>query len=125
MKRKEITQIFYLLYFSKNEFVKELKEANVKRENSFQGALIKELKDLYPSAYVFKVDAKQGYPDLLILNGSKWATLEAKRSSTADFQPNQELHVERQNQMSFSRVIFPENKEVILNELSVFMGRHE
>lgn len=97
----------------------------MKRENSFQGALIKELKDLYPSGYVFKVDAKQGYPDLLILNGSKWATLEAKRSSTADFRPNQELHVERQNRMSFSRVIFPENKEVVLNELSVFMGRHE
>ena len=59
----------------------------------------------------------QGIPDLTILYSDKWATLECKRSKNANRQPNQEWYVEHMDNMSFSRFVYPENKEEILNEL--------
>ena len=66
---------------------------------------------------VFKMDQIQGLPDLLILYGEKWASLECKRSATAKKRPNQDYYVEKMNDMSFSRFVCPENKEEVLNEL--------
>ena len=89
-----------------------------KLESGFQDKLIKELKELFPGCMVFKMDQIQGIPDLLILWGKRWASLENKRSSTAKKRPNQEYYVGLMNEMSFSRFISPENKEEVLNELS-------
>ena len=74
---------------------------------------------MYPGGIVTKLDSGdiQGIPDLLILYKNKWATLENKRSATASKRPNQEYYVNKMNEMSFSRFIFPENKEEVLNEL--------
>ena len=90
-----------------------------KLENRFQRELIKELKDLFPGCIVMKNDPDyiQGIPDLTILYGDRWATLECKRSEKAKHQPNQDYYVDTMNEMSFSRFIFPENKEAILDEL--------
>ena len=90
-----------------------------KLESRFQAKLIKELKDLFPGCMVFKMDASyiQGIPDLLILYGNRWATLECKKDSKATRQPNQEYYVATMDDMSFSRFIYPENKEEVLNEL--------
>lgn len=90
-----------------------------KLESKFQSELIKELKDRLPGCYVLKNDAGylQGVPDLLVLYGDKWATLECKRDSKASHRPNQEYHVNAMNEMSFSRFIFPENKEEVLDEM--------
>ena len=89
------------------------------RENKFQGDLIKELKRMFPGCIVLKNDPNyiQGIPDLLILYGKRWATLECKKSEAAPVRPNQTYYVKRMNKMSFSRFIFPENKEEVLREL--------
>lgn len=88
-----------------------------KREDSFQSDLIEELQERYPNALITKFDGQQGWPDLLILEDNFWAMLECKRDEKAVHQPNQDYYVERMNKMSFSRFIFPENKEEVLNEL--------
>lgn len=87
-------------------------------ESGFQDRLIKDLKARFEGCFVFKMDQIQGIPDLLVLYNDKWASLECKKSSRAKKQPNQEYYVGRMNDMSFSRFIYPENKEEVLDELS-------
>lgn len=89
------------------------------RENKFQSNLKKELKERYPGCVVTKLDANdiQGIPDLLILYKDKWATLENKKTSKSIKQPNQEYYVNKMNDMSFSKFIYPENKDEVLKEL--------
>ena len=88
-----------------------------KLESGFQDRLITEIKEMFPGCMVFKMDQIQGIPDLLILYGKRWASLENKKSLTAKRQPNQEYYVDLMNRMSFSRFICPENKEEVLSEL--------
>lgn len=88
-----------------------------KLESGFQDRLVREIKDELPGCMVFKMDQIQGIPDLLILHNDKWASLECKRERNAKRQPNQEYYVDRMNQMSFSRFIYPENREDVLDEL--------
>ena len=89
------------------------------KESKFQRDLKKELKQMFPGCIVTKMDSSdiQGIPDLLILYKNKWATLENKRSANASKRPNQEYYVNKMNEMSFSRFIYPENKEEVLNDL--------
>ena len=89
------------------------------KESDFQKSLIKELKQMFKGCLIMKLDANyiQGIPDLLILWKDKWATLECKASARSNKRPNQPYYVETMNKMSFSRIIFPENKEEVLNEL--------
>ena len=88
-------------------------------ENKFQANLIKKLKKIYPNCFIMKNDSSyiQGVPDLLVLNKDKWATLECKKSANARHQPNQDYYVGKMNEMSFSRFIFPENEQEVLDEL--------
>ena len=88
-------------------------------ERNFQRDLIKEIKQRFKGSMVLKLDPQyiQGIPDLLILCGDRWATLEVKRSQHASRRPNQKFYVKLMNKMSFSRFICPENKEKILNEM--------
>ena len=88
-------------------------------ENRFKTNLNKELKRVFPGCIIVHLDPTeiQGIPDLLILYKNKWATLECKKYAGASKQPNQEYYVKQMNKMSFSRFIYPENKEEVLNEL--------
>ena len=88
-----------------------------KLESGFQDRLIAEIKCMFPGCMVFKMDQIQGIPDLLILYGKRWASLENKKSATAKRQPNQEYYVDLMNNMSFSRFIHPGNKEEVLTDL--------
>lgn len=88
-------------------------------ENKFQAMLIKELKIRFKGCIVTKLDSAyiQGIPDLLILYRHNWATLECKKTGKAAHRPNQKYYVDMMNDMSFSRFIYPENMEVVLDEL--------
>lgn len=90
-----------------------------KLERNFQASLIRELKKRFSGCIVTKLDSShiQGIPDLLVLWGKHWAALEVKKSERAHHQPNQDYYVGLMDSMSFSRFIFPENKEEVLNEL--------
>lgn len=88
-----------------------------KLESGFQDSLIATLKGMFPGCMVFKMDQRQGIPDLLILHGEKWASLECKQFARAKKQPNQDYYVGKMNDMSFSRFISPENKEEVLHDL--------
>ena len=96
----------------------------MKRESSFQADLKKDLKKRFPDSLVVKSDPLQvqGIPDLLIFCGRRWAALECKRQLRASHRPNQDYYVDKMNQMSFSRFIYPENKEDVLNELQEFFS---
>lgn len=86
-------------------------------ESGFQDKLRDELKNLFPGCMIFKMDQIQGIPDLLVLYKNKWCSLECKKSARAKRRPNQEYYVGLMNEMSFSRFIYPENKEAVLNDL--------
>lgn len=89
------------------------------QENDFQHKLIREIKRLFPGCIVMKNDSSyiQGIPDITVLYKNKWASLECKKCADAIRQPNQKYYVERMDAMSFSRFIYPENKEEVLREL--------
>lgn len=89
-------------------------------ESGFQDKLRDTLKELFPGCMIFKMDQIQGIPDLLVLYKNKWASLENKKSEKATRRPNQEYYVDRMNKMSFSRFIYPENKDEVLNDLKAY-----
>ena len=99
-------------------------------EGTFKSKLIDDLEKEFPECIVTKLEAdfKAGIPDILIVNGNQWATLEAK-ASKADVTKQrrnkyaQDYYVEKMNKMSFSSYIYPENKEEVLHELKVFFHR--
>ena len=88
-----------------------------KLESGFQDRLKAELQKMFPGCMIFKMDQIQGIPDLLILYKDKWACLENKRSATAPHRPNQDYYVGVMDKMSFSRFIYPENMQEVLNDL--------
>lgn len=90
-----------------------------RKESTFQAGLIKELKQRFDGCEVLKNDAnyRQGICDLLILYGPHWAMLECKASKDSHRQPNQQYYVDKFNDMSYARFIYPENKEEVLSEL--------
>jgi hypothetical protein len=91
----------------------------IKLESKFQHELITDIKHMFPDCIVLKNDPNylQGVPDLTVFWRNKWATLEVKKSEKAIHQPNQDYYVNAMNYMSFSRFVYPENKEVVLHEL--------
>lgn len=97
-----------------------------KLESKFQKELMDEIRELYPGCVILKNDSSyiQGFPDWTILYKDRWAILEAKRERGAKKQPNQEYYVDKLNKMSFSRFVYPENKDEVLEDLErVFKRR--
>ena len=88
-------------------------------ENKFQANLIRDIKNRIPGCIVMKNDSSyiQGIPDLLVLHNDKWAALECKKNSRASKRPNQEYYVNKMDDMSFARFVYPENREEVLNDL--------
>ena len=95
------------------------------KESTFQANLIRRIKSAFPGSIVLKNDANyiQGFPDLLILYGDKWAVLECKGGKGFHLQPNQEYYVSALNKMGFSDVIYPENEDEVIDALSLYFER--
>lgn len=95
-----------------------------KLESKFQKELMDKIRDRYPGCVILKNDSSyiQGFPDWTILYKDKWAVLEAKRAKNAAKQPNQEYYVDKLNNMSFSRFVFPENSEEVLEDISKYFN---
>ena len=89
------------------------------RESKFQAKLIKDIKERLPDCIVLKNDPTylQGIPDLTVFNNDKWATLEVKKSANATHQPNQDYYVEMMDRRSFSRFVYPENRDAVFSDL--------
>ena len=88
------------------------------REGYFQSRLLKRLRRMFPGCIAEKVEwYTQGYPDVIVLYGDRWAVLECKRERDAEKQKNQEYYVDMMNRMSFARIVYPENMEEILHDL--------
>lgn len=96
-----------------------------KLESKFQKELIDEIKRTYPGCIALKNDAGyiQGFPDWTILYKDKWVALEIKRDEGANRQPNQEYYISKLDDMSYAAFVYPENKDKVLQELSVIFGR--
>lgn len=89
-------------------------------ESDFQRKLITKLKQMFPGCIVFKTDPNyiQGFPDLMILYGDRWAALECKRARTAAHQANQDYYIDYLNDLSFASFIYPEVEGEVLDALS-------
>lgn len=94
-------------------------EVFMKNENAYQGELIKKIRARIPGCTVLKNDPNylQGIPDLLILYKDRWAMLEVKKSKGEKHQPNQDYYINKFGEWVYTSFIFPENEEVVLNEL--------
>lgn len=88
-------------------------------ECSYQSKVIKRIKTEFPNAVVLKNDPNyiQGIPDLLVLNGRRWAALEVKRSSKAKRQPNQDYYISKLGKMGYASYICPENEQEVFDDL--------
>lgn len=90
-------------------------------ESIYQAELKKTLARIFPGCIILKMDLhQQGWPDLLILFNTRWATLEVKASERSKHQPNQDYYVEQFSKMTYSSFIYPENEHLVLKELQDF-----
>lgn len=94
-----------------------------KLESSFQSEVIHELKRMWPDSVVRKNPPgyDNGFPDIVAYVGDTWGMFECKRSEHERHRPNQDWWVERLNEMSFARFIFPENKDEVLREFGDYV----
>lgn len=95
-----------------------------KKESRFQHEVIQELEERFPGCVVMKnaTGLKNGFPDITMYVGDRWAMLECKCEEEANKRPNQDYWVDRMNGMSFARFIFPENRQEVMNELQQTFG---
>ncbi|HAH18441.1 MAG TPA: hypothetical protein DCL29_05470 [Eubacterium sp.] len=102
----------------------------MKKESKFQNDIIHSIKCRCPNCMILKNDPNyiQGIPDLTIFYKDRWATLEVKRSKedylkSVKTNKNQKFYVDKMNEMSFSRYIYPENEKEVLDDLEQSLKR--
>ena len=88
-------------------------------ERDFQQLVRKQIQKVLPDSLTVKNDSGyiQGIPDLTVFCGDKWAFIEVKKSPNEKYQPNQEYYLDWANQRAFSATVFPENCDLVLDEL--------
>lgn len=88
-------------------------------ESVFQRQVKDRLKKEFPGCVVIKNDPNQiqGFPDLTIFFGSKWAMLEVKASETSSKRPNQDYWINKMSDLGYADYISPMYFDVIFQEL--------
>lgn len=90
-------------------------------EAEYQRELKSKIKRKMPDVIVLKNDPSylQGFPDLLLLKGNKWAALEVKKDEKAHHQANQDYYINKCKEMgaAYSSFVFPQNEKEVLNAL--------
>ena len=96
-----------------------------KLESKFQKDFIDEAKERNPGLSAWKKDASyiKAIQDWTLIYEDKWAVLEMKKERGAHKQPNQEYYVNKLDKMSFSRFVFPENRDEVFEDLDRFFKR--
>lgn len=96
----------------------------MQKEHDFQSDLIDDLEELFPECVIMKNDAsyRQGFPDLTIFCGRRWALLECKKSENEPYRPNQPYYLKKMNTMGFASMICPENKMQVLDDLILYLS---
>lgn len=88
----------------------------MKKESAFEKEVVKFLKS--KGCDVFKMRyAPEGTPDRLFLKEGFWGMLEVKKSEDAPFRPLQPEKLERYNNWSYAKAVYPENWDEIKDEL--------
>lgn len=93
-------------------------------EGRFKEEFSKDLVYLFPDIVLLKNDEQllQGVPDQLLLYRDRWAMLEYKASMNAAHQPNQRYYVDLFDSMSFAAMVYPENRDEVLEALQHHFG---
>lgn len=93
-------------------------------ESKFQKEFKERLMEEFPEAIIIKGNsaARQGIPDLLLLHGKNWASLELKRDEKAKCEPNQDWYVEKLNGMSYAAIVDPNNADEVISEIQSAFG---
>lgn len=93
---------------------------NMAEEAKLQTKIIKFLKS--KGCKVVKQNAgmysTKGIPDIFAFYKSRWMAIEVKASATATFQPLQKENIEALGKWSYARVVFPENFDMMKEEIS-------
>jgi len=89
-------------------------------ESVVQKRVIREINAMYPNAFVIKTDPTyiNSFPDLLVLEGTNWASLETKREPNSPRQPNQDYYIRMLNHMSFASFIDATNYKEVLHAMA-------
>lgn len=92
-------------------------------ESSLQSKIIKFLKS--QNCYVIKTKpgpgVPDGCPDIIALCGGLWIAIEVKASEKTKFQPLQEITIEKLNNESWAKVVYPENWQEVKAELEMML----
>ena len=98
-----------------------------KKESRFQHEVIRELEERLPGCVVMKnaTGLKDGFPDISVYHGNHWAMLECKRSEGESHRPNQDWWVDHLNEMSFASFIYPENRQVVMQQVVNYLSEAE
>lgn len=88
-------------------------------EKDFQAKVAKWLrsKGCMVLKYQQNATTRASIPDILFLKEGFWGALEVKKSKTAKYRPGQKEMVAKMDEMSYARVVYPENFDDIKAEL--------
>ncbi len=89
------------------------------KEADFQAKVIKWLKSKGCIVIKYQQNAttNASYPDVFFFKDGFWGALEVKKNKTAKYRPGQKQMIEKLNEMSWCRAVYPECWDDVKKEL--------